>query len=300
MEGTEKQPTSLEIKERNFYKQLKDLPQDFANSWREKYDNEIEEEEIDEFLAEFYEFVKKRNLVLAGSSIEINADTDPIIKEEILRVQESIKKTFGDHNFFLGNGATAEVYLLPIAPSLCVKYISEQEAYNDNNHIRKEYQFLEELHDTEVAGVRTPHPYFVRIHPSEGHSYGMERIDGENLSRILEDPEVNVDLIKLLKEKDRKQVELSLLEYIESIHTRFKITHNDLFKRNIMVDRAGNFYIIDFGKAKEEEVGEDHEIFRTSDIARLTSEIRSFFERVDEIDINAIMHVNSNHIPGRS
>jgi RIO-like serine/threonine protein kinase len=88
----------------------------------------------------------------------------------------------------------------------------------------------------------------------------------------------------MMRSVDREAVKSSLIEYMKSLHQEYKITHGDLFMRNIMVDYDGNFYVIDFGKAATEQVGEDHEARRGRDIATLTSEIGKFFEELDKID----------------
>lgn len=289
-ENPEKTETSLDTNERDFLRTLDQLPKEFSEVWEKKYYDIEDPENTEAFFNEFNTYFYKRELALAGDSIEIHEDVQSVdILKEILEVHKSIKHTFGDPNFFLGNGATAEVYTLPIIPNICVKYISDQERYNENNHMRVEYEFLNLLHDFEVDGVRAPHPYFIRIHPSEGHSYGMERIRGESLSRILEEPEKNIELITILKEKDRQEVRDSLVAYVAALHKKFKVTHNDLFQRNIMVDTAGHFYIIDFGKAKHEQIGEDHEVYQKSDIEKVSTSINNFFKGIDEIDIDAIV-----------
>lgn len=273
-----------EAQEETFRKKLAQLPRELSQIWLLRYEN-LEDDDDDVFFQNFETFLNNRNRV-SLKTLEIHPDTSKMIQEEILFVHESIRNTFGDPNYFLGNGRTAEVYTLPVAPHLCVKYITNQQAYNENNHMRVEYSFLDRLHAFDAAGVRTPRPYFIRIHPSEGHSYGMERIMGENLSRILEKPSENRELIYMLRRMNRKEVEKKLVSYIQLLHQSFKITHNDIAKRNIMVDQKGNLYIIDFGKAKQEEIGEDHNQYRNSDIARTVSEIRHFFQSLDKIDID--------------
>lgn len=285
MESITNTEDTWEVKEKTFYRQLAQLPEELSRVWLSKYEDLDSEEAADTLFSQFSIFLNKRTHALSDT-LEIHSDIDETIREEIMAVHESIKNTFGDTNYFLGNGRTAEVYSLPIAPHLCVKYIYDQEAYNENNHMRVEYAFLDQLHAHTTERVRTPHPYFIRIHPSEGHSYGMERIDGENLSRILERPHENVELIQLLKNLDRDIIEKDLLEYIKTLHENFHVTHNDLFQRNIMVDKNGQFYIIDFGKAKQQEIGEDHEQYRKSDLALITSEVRKFFQEIDKIDID--------------
>lgn len=271
------------LKERDFYRKLESLPPELAHIWRDKF--EELDEVTDYFYHQFEQFCTLREQAL-DKNLELDENLSDEVRVEIETVKKVIRETFGDPNQFLGNGYTAEVYSLPIAPHLCVKYIYNQEAYNQNNHIRVEHDFLVELRSFRESGVRTPVPYFVRIHPSEGHSYGMERIDGKSLSQILERPADNLELIKMLKTLNREQVKQNLLKYVTAMHETFKITHGDLFQRNLMVDREGNFYVIDFGKAKREEIGEDHEGRRKSDTATLTSEIGLFFDAIDNLELN--------------
>lgn len=56
-----------------------------------------------------------------------------------------------------------------------------------------------------------------------------------------------------------------------------------------MLDDSGHFFIIDFGKAKFEEIGEDHEVFRNSDLTKIEHKINDFFKKIDNIDINDII-----------
>ncbi len=272
---------SLEALERQFFQNLKQLPSELAQKWEDEfYDLESV---TPEFFDKFEAFLTSRTSALSNV-IEIEPGLNEEIVEEIHEAERVIRQTFGDMHYFLGNGRVAEVYELPLAPHLCVKYVKDGEAYSEGNHLRTEFEYLEQLREFSAAGVRTPLPYFVRIHPSEGHSYGMEKIVGKSLSQILEKPQECVDLIALLKQVDRTQVKKQLIEYMQAVHTLFKITHGDLFKRNIMVDNSGNFFVIDFGKAKTEQVGEDHESRRSTDIATLTSEIGKFFQELDKID----------------
>jgi tRNA A-37 threonylcarbamoyl transferase component Bud32 len=187
-------------------------------------------------------------------------------------------------NYFLGNGYTAEVYELPIAPHLCVKYIHDQQAYNENNHMRVEYDFLCRLYDLSEKNIRTPIPAFLRIHPSKGHAYGMEKVNGKSLSQILEKPDENEGLINIVHEMDKNEVLTAMKAYIEKMHD-MKITHNDLFMRNIMLDRDGNFFVIDFGKAKHEDLGEDREEERKRDLFLANNEISLFFNKIDKLEI---------------
>jgi tRNA A-37 threonylcarbamoyl transferase component Bud32 len=279
--------------EQVFFAQLIHLPDEIAKVWQEKYD-EITLEEEETFFKLFNSFLKDRSKALGGV-LEIEPDLDPVIIEEILDTDRVIKNTFGDPNYFEGNGRVAEVYRIPTAPHLCVKYVKDQAAYNEGNHLRKEEGFLCDLRAHKVEGVRTPIPYFLRIHPSEGHSYGMERINGKSLSQMLERQAENVDLIRIAKGMDKKETLERLTKYIKSLHQTFKITHGDLFLRNLMLDKAGNFFVIDFGKSEVEEIGQDHEMRRNSDMALLRSEITKFFSSIDKIDLTDIIEADLAH-----
>lgn len=271
-----------EAQERLFFQKLKQLPEDIAHKFEQEfYDLE---EVTPAFFAKVDAFIKQRASALSGV-MEIEPGLNEEIIEEIHETEKMIRQTFGDPHYFLGNGRVAEVYEFPTAPDICVKYIKDQQAYNEGNHLRVEFRFLEDLHGLVVEGVRCPDPYFIRIHPSEGHSYGMERIKGKSLSAILERSAENAELIGLIRGLNQSEIKGKLIAYINELHKR-KVTHGDLFMRNIMVDGKGDFFVIDFGKAKYEEVGEDHEDRRKRDIATLTSELGSFFESIDKIELN--------------
>lgn len=277
----------IERQEQSFLLKLSNLPEEMAQKWKDRFDDIYPEDER-AFFDEFDSFLAMRNKAL-GVSMEIEDNLSEEIIAECLKTNEVIQKTFGDPHYFLGNGFTAEVYTIPVAPHICVKYVADQEAYNSGNHMRKEEGFLRDLRSHSFEGIRTPTPYFLRIHPGEGHSYGMERIDGKSLSQILERPAENIELLKLVKEMDKKAVLARFTAYIKSLHDQFKLTHGDLFLRNLMMDNEGNFYVIDFGKSEVEEIGQDHEMRRNSDMAIIRSEINTFFNKVDNIDISDII-----------
>ena len=273
---------TLEALERRFFQKLKSLPDALAQRWEDEFNNL--EEVTQDFFVKFDAFLENRMGALSNV-LEIEPGLNEEIVSEIHEAERIIRQTFGDPHYFLGNGRVAEVYELPLAPHLCVKYVKDNAAYSEGNHLRAEFEYLELLRTFIRAGVRAPQPYFIRIHPSEGHSYGMEKINGKSLSQILERPAENPKLVELLKEVDREQVKKQLVEYIKAMHEEFKVTHGDLFLRNIMLDDDGNFYIIDFGKAKVEQVGEDHESRRSVDVATITSEVGKFFQELDKVTI---------------
>jgi tRNA A-37 threonylcarbamoyl transferase component Bud32 len=273
---------SVEVLERDFFSKLKNLPADLAAVWESRY-NELEVV-VNDFFDEFERFLQLRSGALANV-LEIEPGLNEQIVAEIMEVNKVIRQTFGDPHYFLGNGRVAEVYELPLAPHLCVKYVKDDAAYSEGNSIRTEFNFLEQISGFSKSGIRAPLPYFVRIHPSEGHSYGMEKINGKSLSQILERPAENEALIEVIKDQDPAQIKASLLDYIKALHQEFKITHGDLFLRNIMVDDSGQYYVIDYGKSKLEDLGEDHEARRNTDLATINSEVGRFFKELDKVNL---------------
>lgn len=268
------------ISEQDINLALLKLPQEFRQKWRDKFDDA---DDLSLCMLDLNEFLKRRNEVFI-SSVEIDPNLSETIKSEVRAVIDSINRTFGDTNYFLGNGYTAEVYEMPIAPHLCVKYIHDQNAYNENNHMRVEYNFLSSLRDINYGNVRSPGPAFLRIHPSDGHVYGMEKVNGKSLSQILEKPEENMELIKVCKGLDGDEIISQMEGYIKLMHEN-KITHNDLFMRNIMVDINGNFFVIDFGKAKLEDLGDNHDDEKRRDLFLARNELALFFKHLDKINI---------------
>jgi len=267
-----------------------EIPRELALSWLNKYEDAIDEEAQLTVLDQFEAFMIARTEKVTLGDFDIHPDLDEESKKEIIKdlkkVIKSVREAYKNPDLFLGNGATAEVYSIKINKGICVKFISNQENYNNNNHLSKEYDFLDELHDFELNNIRTPKPYFLRIHRSEGHSYGMEKIDGNDLSCIKNEPQKNLELIKIMKKFDQKETIESFVEYVKTLHSEHKIIHNDIALRNIMIDKEGFLYLIDFGKSRKEEFGESFDILKNSDIAKVKSELTMFFASIDKFTIS--------------
>lgn len=219
-------------------------------------------------------------------SLEIQSGLDEHLVEEIKQLDADTKKSFGNSSLFQGNGGTAEVYEVLGHPSICFKFITEQDAYNEGNSIRREFSLLEAVSDLRIGKVRVPKPFFLRIHPRDGHAYGMEKINGKSLSQILENPRQCPELVAVAQQLDRNEVLDEVVQFITVMHTERRITHNDLFKRNLMLDDKGNVFVIDFGKATLHEVDNlKYEMQQQDDITKAKNEIRSFFKGIDNISI---------------
>lgn len=206
------------------------------------------------------------------------------IKKQLRITIDCIEGTFGDVNYFIGNGSTAEVYEMPYNNDICVKYLVDPNTKAYENTIRTESLYLEEMMGVETGHFRTPAVYF--YHKSEfGECYGMERIHGLSLSAILENPEKFSKLTEL-KSIPADTVLNNLLEFVRKMHVR-GFVHHDLNMRNIMVDENLKWYVIDFGRAKKLEIGEkENEIFDAltgADFGQVESAIKTFFSKVKHL-----------------
>ncbi len=233
------------------------------------------------FFEELKHFEEQRTDLL--SSFEFGIDLSESEKQHIRQLNREVLSAYKDIENFLGNGATAEIYAMRNNDKICVKFITDQDRYNENNHIRHEYEYLSHVYKSvQQEAVRVPYPVFLRVHPQEGHSYGMEKISGASLSQILELSDTYPDLITIAQGLNRQTVEDNLLSFITAMHEA-GLTHCDLYKRNIMMDHEGRFFVIDFGKAKKIDFPGDREEERKSDLYNAKQTIRDFFSQIDDL-----------------
>lgn len=266
---------------------LSRIPKELSATWQDEFDC-IDDDNISQFRDKVVEFLKRRESAL--ETMELRADLSPRVKEEVMYVLNVIRDTFGDANYFLGNGYTAEVYELPVAPHVAVKYISKQDAYNENNHLRAEYEFLRISNDLKVGEhgrIRTPKADFIRIHPTEGHQMGQEKVRGKSLTQLIETPEHPdcAKLIELARTIDRESLMNDAVEFVTRLYDEHGLTHNDLFTRNLMLDDRGRLFVIDFGKAKEKELGNDWDHEHTRDLVCIKVALKRFFAFLDGQEI---------------
>lgn len=268
--------------EDDFYRKAEQLPEELAETWIRDYE-ELEDPENSGFFERFNNFLEQRKQAI-GFDLEFAPETPKNIVEEIAYLQKSLDSEYGNPKSFLGEGRTAKVHIHPKSPNVCIKYIKDVNSYTKTDiPLYQEYARLRELQNFNFSGVRTPTPYFEDA--NGGHIYGMERIIGNTFVQIMEKPEENQDLIRLARTLDREVALDNIVNYVQEMHNRFKITHNDLEVINIMLGNDGNLYIIDFGKSKLEEIGEDHELYRDNDIKTVKSAVKEFFIKIDNLDI---------------
>lgn len=266
-----------ENKEKELAFLLAKLPAELRGQWERKAD----ELDLDGAITLIKSVIAARHEVKEKIFTDIENIENPELKEEVRSVVHAIENTFGDANFFVGNGSVAEVYHMPYAPHVCVKYLVHPDiAREHGNNFRDEKGYLEDMHRYMVEGVRVPDVYF--YHMSDfGTCFGMENIDGLSLDRIIEKPET-VDFLDVIRSQKQEEVVGRIGKFITSMHRDRKIVHRDLSPRNIMIDREGNWFIIDFGRAKRIEIGDDStDISEKTDLASAENAIRQLYAAID-------------------
>lgn len=251
-------------------------------TWNSQYENLPEDvAAFNNFYQQLLTFREKRDDAL--TSFEFRSDMSDVEREKIRQFDREVMRAYKDHDNFLGNGASAEVYAMADIDTVCVKFITSQEQYNTNNHISTEFEILSHVYEhAGESDVKTPYPIFSRIHATEGHSYGMEKIHGASLSQILEFPEKYPELVVAALKLDPEQLNSTLLAFVDQLHT-IGVVHCDLYKRNIMLTENGELCVIDYGKAKRLEFPGAREEEKKSDLYNAKQSLANFFAQLKEL-----------------
>ncbi len=154
-----------------------------------------------------------------------------------------------DESLCIGFGGAGKVFSYGFGSGVCVKIMknrhrgAESARYNLGNDPKTEAIITSRMSACEVSGVRSPSCLAFL----EGGEYGvilMEELNAVNLQLVLNGDEKMPENFNFEKAMD------SLYEYVEKMHSEMDIAHNDLYARNIMIDReSGNPYVIDFGRS---------------------------------------------------
>jgi serine/threonine protein kinase len=222
----------------------------------------LNEEESEEYLKGILE---KRGEALTETVIS-DMDFLERIKDQKDEILEQIETdVFTNTENFLGSGMTARVKFFEISDErskeklpVAVKYLltptkmtlsasAEHDMLVEVGRIQT-IELLEE--DAHLKFIKVPHPYFHHQN-SKIQCYGMELVDGFDLSHELESMEEGVDrtlLIDKLSALDISNVENEIDVFFTRMHTY--CIHGDMKPANIMVNKDGMFYVIDFGQSR--------------------------------------------------
>lgn len=265
-----------QVEEQDLENLLNTLPVEL----KKRITEETDDMDLAEALRHVSDFIEKRNHAKDRIFTHIHEIKNPEIQAEVLAVAQQIENNFGNSDYFLGGGTVGKVYRTPYAPHVCVKYIFDTNMQvRHGNTMRDEIGYLEDLDGFTVEGVKVPQVYFDHI-SDKVTCFGMETIEGLSLDQIIDNPEA-CDFINELRTQNQQEVLRRMKMFIEKLHKEKNIVHRDLATRNIMVDKKGGWYVIDFGKAKRIELGDTTtDMSEATDFPTAENAIRKLFTAI--------------------
>lgn len=189
-----------------------------------------------------------------------DAPTLEFIKREI----SLIERTKMNPNNFLGRGASGIVFMSDNKKTVCIKWLHDKNKTKHNIHSECELQErafdsldLKNKETSEKSPLKIP-PTLNVIENTDPLKdfFTMDTVEGLNIEEIQESKERfsnlfnnNKEILEnLLKKFESSNFICSLQECLKKIH-RAGIIHADLHTRNLMLDKKGDIYIIDFGNS---------------------------------------------------
>ncbi len=219
-------------------------------------------EEITEYLLNV---INKRTEALTETVISDQALLEKIRDQKDAILDHLETDVFSSTENFLGSGMTAKVKFFEITDEatgeslpLAIKYLLtptkmtlSASAEHDMLVEVERMQKIEAIErDADLKFIKVPHPYF--HHQNQNiQCYGMELVDGFDLSKQLEDMRGGEDkeiLIKNLSALDVEMVEKEIETFFNRMHEY--CIHGDMKPANMMVSKEGMFYVIDFGQSR--------------------------------------------------
>lgn len=234
------------------------------------------EGDYEKALGNLKKFLAERETMLDQTSFA-DAHGYEISKDGMAAEMANIRLAMSNPESFIGNGAVANVFSMRSIykkQSVCVKVVFDNQMYSEGNSVHKEIRFLDAIQDIQVAGVRSPMPYYSFCNLNMT-GVVMEQLDASNLSRIREKQTTEGIKDELPENFDIDDYFRRVKEFLVHLHG-LGIYHGDVALRNLMVDRkTGLPYVIDFGKARMERDLDKSNInlpdYAKSDLAALES-----------------------------
>ncbi len=266
MSRASREASSERESEERFYDLLETLVPQLRERWERELEEKVGTGEMD-----FSQACRKIESVIAEREKALYHSYTPVTKgsfdwmeiplesEKLNSTVERLLSSRLEENL-LGSGAVAKVYRVENTESICVKVVENEQTYRMGNTIFQESQFLEDLSDYEVDGVRTPH-FIQCFSGGRMNAIVMEEIRGASLEQIMNGDE------GFPEQFDFSDFFARLKRYFEALH-RKNYFHLDIAPRNIMVDReTGLPVVIDFGKAKHFQFSEEVTLEAERDLA---------------------------------
>lgn len=168
---------------------------------------------------------------------------------------------------------------------IAVKFlVNEQQRILHGNTFEQEADHLNRLKGFVIDNIRAPLCYFCDVN---GSYIGMEKVDGKSLRDIKNDKDASQDLIRTIKLVDKEVVMQKFETFLSQMHEQKKTIHRDIDEGNIMIDKDGNWFLIDFGRAVTSDLLSGHsddqiDAWEKEDILRMRETIRFIYKVIED------------------
>lgn len=234
---------------------LLSLPEELRSRWEENIWGEKAKPMTSKEVISLLEgVIKERENALAETNLKGIEDLD--LREKVKAAIAEVERQFEEGSIVLGQGQVGKVVQVPGVNAVCIKFLKDDvQGEKHLKLINNEISILESLRDMVVAGIKVPYLYAYGLdHPP--YYFVMETVQGYSLKDIVEKPHEVPDFVERLLAQDEDEVIANLTKYVEELHSR-RIVHGDLHAGNIMMDKNGNWFVIDFGTGLVADIGED-------------------------------------------
>lgn len=171
--------------------------------------------------------------------------------ETIKRESINFLFSFEKPEFYIDKGGVGTVY--DIGNRFCIKILDERHT-SPNRHLFDlgntpdvEAAFQEKMsHAVYEGNTRSPKMFGTISSQIEGERNAliMERLDAVNMQHIIN------ETVPIPEGFDLDTYFEDLEKYLQNMHERYQIAHNDLYARNIMIDQeTATARMIDFGRS---------------------------------------------------
>jgi len=245
------------------------------------------------------DILEKRDMAVRESVVS-DASVEPYFhdhQEEIWKHLET--DVFTDTQNLLGYGQTARIKEFSLEGAdgeripTAIKYLvtptektlsvsGEHDLILEVERVRA-IELAENEHASEVPHIRVPHPFFY-YKKGKTQCYGMELIDGINLEQGINgtiDEEVRAELRTALAGISRQALMDELTVFFTTMHEI--CIHGDMKPANIMVNREGKFYVIDFGQSVltndvNDKSRDAFEVLKADDLENAQRSVKQFLD----------------------
>jgi tRNA A-37 threonylcarbamoyl transferase component Bud32 len=260
-------------------KRIENLLEKIPKEIRPRWEKEIEDKDYKKAVSILEKVIQSRARILGeGEAEDMNRERSPL-ENEIEKAAEEIFQLNEKSNVeLLGRGKHAKV--VSYLEKVCIKFLfSRPEEMLQRKAMKSESNYLNKMYKFSVDGVRAPKIYTRGLRKPPFY-IAMETIQGKSLKAIIENKEASADFISLIKRQNMEEVILRIEGFLKQMHIQKEITHNDIHEGNIMIDKNGDWYVIDFGSAEEILLDDTTESKKEKDVMRAREAIVNLYRSI--------------------